>query len=111
MKRQFRRIDPSTVRVILLDAGERVVSAFSEQALREGRGAAGRARVTVREGARATEIDERGVTIEVDGATERIEARTVIWAAGVHAVPFVDALARPPARAPTAAGGSRSTRT
>jgi NADH dehydrogenase len=50
--------------------------------------------VTVREGARATEIDTRGVTIEVGGASERINARTVIWAAGVRAVPLTDAVAR-----------------
>ena len=36
--------------------------------------------VTVRERARATVIDSRGVTIEVGGASERIDARTVIWA-------------------------------
>ncbi|HYY21627.1 MAG TPA: FAD-dependent oxidoreductase, partial [Thermoleophilaceae bacterium] len=50
--------------------------------------------VTVREGVRASSIDSRGVTIEVDGASERIAARTVIWAAGVRAVKFTDVLAR-----------------
>ena len=50
--------------------------------------------MTVREGARVTAIDERGVTIEADGESERIDARTVIWAAGVHAVALADALAR-----------------
>ena len=42
--------------------------------------------MTVREGVRATAIDSRGVTIDVGGASERIDSRTVIWAAGVHAV-------------------------
>jgi NADH:ubiquinone reductase (H+-translocating) len=50
--------------------------------------------VTVREGARATSIDERGVTFEVGGESERIETRTVVWAAGVRPVPLTEALAR-----------------
>jgi NADH:ubiquinone reductase (H+-translocating) len=94
LRRGFRRIDPSDAKVILLDAGERVVAAFSEKL--SGKVAAELAQlgVTVREGARATAIDERGVTFETGSGTERIDSRTVVWAAGVHAVPLTDALAR-----------------
>jgi len=92
--REFRRADPRRARVILLDAGERVVSAFSEKlSAKVARYLAGLG-VDVREGARATAIDDDGVTIEVAGASERITAGTVIWAAGVQAVPFAGALAR-----------------
>ncbi len=94
MRRQFRRIDPTSARVILLDAGDRLVTAFSERLSAKVAQQLAELGVTVREGARATAIDARGVTIEIGGATERIEARTVIWAAGVHAVPLTDALAR-----------------
>jgi NADH:quinone reductase (non-electrogenic) len=94
MKRQYRRIDTSQAKVILLDAGERLVSAFSEKLSRKVAEQLGRLGVTVREGARATSIDADGVTVEVGGATERIDARTVIWAAGVRSVPLTDALAR-----------------
>jgi NADH:ubiquinone reductase (H+-translocating) len=45
------------------------------------------------------------VTIEVGGVSERIETRTVVWAAGVHAVPLADALARA-----TGAGADRGGR-
>jgi NADH dehydrogenase len=93
MKRYFRRIDPSEVRVILLDAGDRLVAAFSEKLSGKVARQLADLGVTVREGARATEIDPRGVTIEVGGATERIDSRTVVWAAGVHAVPFTGVLA------------------
>ena len=41
--------------------------------------------MTVREGARATAIDARGVTVQVGESTERIDARTVARAAGVGA--------------------------
>jgi NADH:ubiquinone reductase (H+-translocating) len=94
LEHQFRRIDPQRVRVILLDAGDRVVAAFSEKLSAKVAGYLGELGVSVREGARATAIDERGVTIEVGGASEHIAARTVIWAAGVHTVAFTDALAR-----------------
>jgi NADH dehydrogenase len=94
LKHQFRRIDPKRVRVILLDAGERVVAAFSEKLSAKVARYLGELDVSVREGARATAIDASGVTIEVAGASEHIAARTVIWAAGVHTVAFTDALAR-----------------
>ncbi len=94
LKHQFRRIDPKQVRVILLDAGERVVAAFSEKLSAKVARYLDQLDVTVREGARATAIDASGVTIEVAGASEHIAARTVVWAAGVHTVAFTDALAR-----------------
>jgi NADH dehydrogenase len=93
MKRQFRRIDPTGVRVILLDAGDRLVAAFSEKLSRKVAEELASLGVTVREGARATAIDERGVTIDTGSGSERIGSRTVIWAAGVHAVPLTDAVA------------------
>jgi NADH dehydrogenase len=94
LKRQFKRIDTSQAEVILLDAGSRLVSAFSETLSAKVSDQLAELGVTVREGARATAIDDRGVTVEVGGATERIDSRTVIWAAGVQSVPLTDALAR-----------------
>ena len=94
MKRAFRRIDAAGARVILLDAGDRVVAAFSEKLSRKVADDLAELGVTVREGARAVSIDERGVTFEVGGESERIDTRTVVWAAGVHAVPLTGSLAR-----------------
>src|SRR4051794_36504681 len=79
----FARIDPAEARVILLDAGDRVVPAFSEKLSAKAGRYLEELGVTVREGARVTAIDEHGVTVNVEGGTERIDARTVIWAAGV----------------------------
>jgi NADH:quinone reductase (non-electrogenic) len=93
LKRQFRRTDISTARVILVDAGDRVVPAFSERLSKKVAEQLSRLGVTVREGARAAAIYSHGVTIEVGEATERIGARTVIWAAGVRSAPLTDALA------------------
>ena len=70
-KASFARIDPARARVILLDAGERVVPAFSEKLSAKAARYLAELGVTVREGARATDIDPRGVTIDVGGAPER----------------------------------------
>jgi NADH dehydrogenase len=94
LRRDFRRIEAQRARVILLDAGDRLVAAFSEKLSGKVARYLDELGVTVREGARATAIDERGVTIDLGGASERIDSRTVIWAAGVRAVPFTDVVAR-----------------
>jgi NADH dehydrogenase len=94
MKRNFRRIDAAGARVIVLDAGDRVVAAFSPKLSEKVTNDLEELGVTVHEGSRVTAIDERGVTYEADGASKRIDARTVIWAAGVHAVALTEALAR-----------------
>jgi NADH dehydrogenase FAD-containing subunit len=94
MRRDFARINPLDARVILLDAGERVVSAFSEKLSGKVAQELAALGVTVREGARVTAIDARGVTVQVAGREERIASRTVIWAAGVQAAGFAATLAR-----------------
>ena len=105
MKRDFRRIAPGRAKVILLDAGDRLVAAFSEKLSGKVARYLDELGVTVREGARATAIDDRGVTIDVAGANERIDSRTVIWAAGVRAVPFTEVLAGATGPRRTAAAG------
>ena len=94
MKRDFRRIDPRAARVILLDAGERVVAAFSEPTSATAAKELGELGVTVREQARVTDIDARGVTVKTGEKTERIATRTVVWAAGVRAAGIAEVLAR-----------------
>jgi NADH:quinone reductase (non-electrogenic) len=93
LKRQFSRIDTTRARVIVVDAGDRVVPAFSEKlSAKTARGLA-ELGVTVREHAMATAIDPRGLTVKTDEGEERIASRTVIWAAGVHAAGLTEVLA------------------
>lgn len=94
MKRDFRRIDPRAARVVLLDAGERVVAAFSEATSAKAAEELGDLGVTVREHAMVTNIDGRGVDVTIGGKTERIAARTVIWAAGVQTAPIAAVIGR-----------------
>lgn len=57
MKRDFQRIDPRAARVILLDTGERVISAFSEPSSAKAAKALGDLGVTVREDAMVSDIE------------------------------------------------------
>ena len=94
LARDFRRIDPATARIVLLEAGPRLLSTFpprlSDVAARE----LARLGVEVRLGAKVTGCDSCGAVL--DG--ERIESRTLIWAAGVTASPAAAWLGIAPVR-------------
>ncbi len=80
---EFRRFDSRSARVILLEGGPRVLPAFPEDLSARARAQLERLGVIVWLDSRVTAIDRRGVEI---GGT-RIDARTVIRAAGVEAPP------------------------
>ena len=84
LARDFRHIDPTLARVILIEAGPRILPAFSERnASRATRDLEGLG-VQVWTSSMVTDIDERGVEI----GRERLEAATTLWAAGVRASPL-----------------------
>jgi NADH dehydrogenase len=93
LRHEFSRIDTTRARVILVDAGDRVVPAFSEKLSAKTAGGLAELGVTVREHAQATAIDDRGLTIKTDEGEERIASRAVIWAAGVRAAGLTGILA------------------
>ena len=80
----FRHIDPSSARIILIEAGPRVLPTFSERSSAAARRALERLGVEVSTGKAVTVCDADGV--EVGG--ERIAARTIVWAAGVAGSPI-----------------------
>jgi NADH dehydrogenase len=94
LRREFSRIDTADARVILVDAGDRVIPAFSERLSAKAARDLAELGVTVREHTRATAIDGAGITIKAADGDERVAARTVIWAAGVRAAGLTAALAR-----------------
>jgi NADH:ubiquinone reductase (H+-translocating) len=104
MARDFSRIDATKAKVILVDAGERVVPAFSEKLSAKAAEGLASLGVTVKEGAQATSIDSGGLTLTTAGGEQRVAARTVIWAAGVRAAELTEILARATG-APTDRGG------
>jgi NADH dehydrogenase len=86
--KDFRRIDPKGARVILLEAGPRVLSAFPAELSARAEHDLTQLGVEVRTGAAVTAIDAAGV----DAGGERIAARTVFWGAGVQGASLAGSL-------------------
>jgi NADH dehydrogenase len=91
LRDEFRSIDTSAARIVLVEAGPTILATFPDTLRDAARRALNRLRVDVREGAMVTEIDAHGVWI----GGERVEAGTVLWAAGVAASPLVETLGAP----------------
>lgn len=83
LAKDYRRINPHCARIILVEAGSRLLAAFPEDLSANARCELERLGVEVRTGAAVTACDAEGVTL----GAERIESRCVIWAAGVQASP------------------------
>ncbi len=88
LPRDFRHIDTQTVRVILIDAGDRVLPVFGAKLSQRAHRDLESMGVEIRLGTLVVDVDEKGLTVDRDGDRERIEANNVIWAAGVKAVPL-----------------------
>jgi NADH dehydrogenase len=83
--RDFRSIDTSCAQVLLVEAGPRILGAFPKDLQQRAEASLTRLGVKVRKQSPVTAIDPHGVTL-ADGS--RIEASTVLWAAGVAASPL-----------------------
>ncbi len=91
LKRDFRSIDPTDARIILVEAVDRVLQTYPPDRSASARRQLERLGVVVRTGTTVTAIDEQSVTVGVggdNGTDERIPTRTVLWAAGVLASSF-----------------------
>lgn len=95
LRDEFRRADPHRARVLLLEAGPRVLSSFPESLSAKARAQLERLGVEVRSGVPVAAIDAEGVVL----GEERIPSRTVLWAAGVAASPLARDLGVPLDRA------------
>ena len=96
LRRDFRAIDPRAARVILVDAGDRLLATFPASLSARATRSLQRLGVTVTTDRTVTDVDAAGVTIaHPDGTVERLASRTVIWAAGVTASELAGRLAEP----------------
>jgi NADH dehydrogenase len=95
LERDFRRIEPGRARIVLIEAGPRVLPAMSLDSSASAMRQLERIGVEVITGSAVTDVDGNGVTL----AGGRIDARTIIWAAGVAASPLGKALGAPLDRA------------
>jgi NADH dehydrogenase len=94
LPRDYRSVDTGEGHILLVEAGARVLAAFppdlSESATRQLDNLGVDSMVDWK----VVGIDEEGVTLEApDGATQKVGARTVVWAAGVSAASLAARLA------------------
>lgn len=82
----FRSIDPRSARIILVEAGPRLLAPFDPALSQAARRSLERLDVEVRLGAAVTDCDCSGISI----GKERLQTRTIVWAAGVKASPAAE---------------------
>jgi NADH:ubiquinone reductase (H+-translocating) len=95
LSRDFRTIRPDSTRVVLVEAGPRILSSFSPKLSESATKSLQHMGVDVRLGQAVTAMDQKGVTLGKD----RLESSTVLWAAGVKGVPLLAKLGVPLDRA------------
>src|SRR5262245_22580224 len=88
LRDEFRSIDTSQARIVLVEAGPTLLGAFPPKLRDAARASLVRLGVEVRERTAVTDIDAAGVSL----GAERLRAATVLWAAGVQASPLVRTL-------------------
>ncbi|MEW5796698.1 MAG: NAD(P)/FAD-dependent oxidoreductase [Candidatus Zixiibacteriota bacterium] len=88
LKRDFRTIDTSRTRIILLEAGPRILPTFPEKLATAAVADLARLGATVQTESLVTQIDSTGVTIKRGTTESRIEAGTIMWSAGVKPSPL-----------------------
>jgi NADH dehydrogenase len=103
LRGDFRSIHPEQSQILLLEGAPRVLPVFPDDLSKAAEQSLVRLGVHVRTGVRVTEIDADGVCLSVTGAVtqgavpqgvERIESKTVIWAAGVTLSDFTRVVAK-----------------
>jgi NADH dehydrogenase len=85
LHRDFRSIDSKRSEILLLEGGARVLPAYPADLSAKAEASLIRLGVTPRTNVMVTGVDEAGVTVETSSGADRINARTIIWAAGVRA--------------------------
>jgi NADH dehydrogenase len=84
LRSEFDAVDPAIARIILIEAGPSILPAFPEDLRESARRALLRLGIDVRVGKAVTKVEEGAVWL----GDERIEAHTILWAAGVQAAPL-----------------------
>jgi NADH:ubiquinone reductase (H+-translocating) len=94
LRHDFRHIDPSQARIVLVEGGDRVLPAYPPQLSEAARKMIERLGVTVRVNAMVIDVEKDLVTVRKGDATEKFAARTILWAAGVLGSPVGRTVAR-----------------
>ncbi|HEY1600852.1 MAG TPA: NAD(P)/FAD-dependent oxidoreductase [Pirellulales bacterium] len=93
LQHNFRRIDPATARILLIEGVDRVLPSFAPSLSIKAARSLAELGVTVRTNGIVTDITQESVTVRFGTTNEDIPTRTVMWAAGVAASPLGKILA------------------
>src|SRR5205085_7150347 len=93
LRHDFRRINPAESQILLLEGGDRILATFPPDMSTAAEKSLIKLGVRTRTNVMATGIDPDGVTIRVNGGTQRIASHTILWAAGVKPSPLGSILA------------------
>jgi NADH dehydrogenase len=94
LKKEFRAIDPRKTRIILIEGMHRVLPTYPPELSAEAEASLSSLGATVRKQTRVTEIGGSYVRTRRGNDTDQINARTILWAAGVAASPVGRILSR-----------------
>src|SRR5713101_4711009 len=94
LKNDSRSIHPQDAQIILLDAAPRLLMTFPEDLAQKAERSLAKLGVQTKMGAMVHELDREGVGLQVNGTTERLSTKTVIWAGGVTVAPLAKTLAK-----------------
>jgi NADH dehydrogenase len=88
LKNDFRKIDPTSARILLFDGGQAILGGFGDRLSSKAARDLERLGIEIRTGSIVTDVDRTGVVVKSGDEELRIAARTKIWAAGVQASPL-----------------------
>ncbi len=88
LKDDFRQINSRESRILLIDGGNRVLPSYPEDLSAKARKLVEKLGVEVMTGVMVTDIDEEGVTFKRGERTEKLPAKTVLWAGGIVGTAF-----------------------
>lgn len=94
LKQDFRNIDTTETRILLLEGMDRILPPYAPELSAEAEASLQRLGVTIQTKTLVTNVADNIVTIRQGEQTEQIAAHTILWAAGVKASPMGEVLAK-----------------
>lgn len=93
LRNNFRHIDPSQAKIVLLEGTDRVLPTYPADLSEQAKKSLTRLGVTVRTGTLVTDVSAESVTFKAGDQTEHIDAHTLLWGAGIQGSPLARKLA------------------
>ena len=88
LRHDFRNINPSEARILLVEGGPRILPAFPEDLSAKAEKRVSNLGVEILKGVKVTSIDDEGVTLARPTGNESLRAKTVLWAGGITSNAF-----------------------